>query len=479
MIINLQHHFKHVRYVDVSMPPEAMQTIEEQVAWLTPSAMMSRIRAAYPEVSAAQVYNAWREHSQTHWRRDDLQLPSAKKLLTEYGDEVDIFEPVNVPEGVELLAWGMKKLAEPLKGKVFEIGMDATCKYESQVVGVRLKITTDNTNSKHLELYSVMAEHDNAGFPLTYCLLSTATAIDHHKRLKALVAWTTCLRRMYGINPIFAHVDKDMAEIGCLREVWNAKISLCWWHLRRAVRTRLAKAKLSTTLYDVKRAHEEFPFIDMSFMPPKTRVDVTDYEGGPPEDATYNPPTFDAAAVATTILGETSNSLRIRIPVATQQIESRPMTDMGQIADKENDFVIPVIARNIIKGVGFTLHLNTNYPISTPQIDKTTEVINDDEDEEMSRRTFCDAEYRESIVDMMERHYCAHPMIPGYAAPDPGSIKRWAVQQMYGFCVKHELPEVWAYLWENWYRKGRWELWARSVHGMIPILKTTMILESQ
>ncbi|TFK57941.1 hypothetical protein BDN72DRAFT_737553, partial [Pluteus cervinus] len=98
---------------------------------------------------------------------------------------------------------------------------------------------------------------------------------------------------------------------------------------------------------------------------------------------------------------------------------------------------------------------------------------------ETGQRTFCPAIYRDSIVDMMERHYCAHPMIPGYTRPDAASIKRWAVQQMYRFCNQNGLPEVWAYLWENWYRHGRWELWARSVHPeMIPILKTTMILES-
>ncbi|KAJ7782505.1 hypothetical protein DFH07DRAFT_717350, partial [Mycena maculata] len=57
-------------------------------------------------------------------------------------------------------------------------------------------------------------------------------------------------------------------------------------------------------------------------------------------------------------------------------------------------------------------------------------------------------------------------------------IKRWAVTQMYKFCVEHDLREVWAYLWENWYRSSRWELWARSVYPEIPILKTTMILES-
>jgi hypothetical protein len=61
---------------------------------------------------------------------------------------------------------------------------------------------------------------------------------------------------------------------------------------------------------------------------------------------------------------------------------------------------------------------------------------------------------------MMEKHYCAHPLIPGYAHPSPEGIKKWAIQQMYNFCVKHDLCEVWAYLWENWYRKGQWELHA-------------------
>ena len=63
---------------------------------------------------------------------------------------------------------------------------------------------------------------------------------------------------------------------------------------------------------------------------------------------------------------------------------------------------------------------------------------------------------------MMEQHYCAHSAIPGYAAPNSAAIRIWAVKQAYEFCVKNELPEVWAYLWENWYRKGRWDLWAAN-----------------
>ena len=75
-----------------------------------------------------------------------------------------------------------------------------------------------------------MAEHDNAGFPLSYCLLSTATASHIHKRRNALNAWAKHLRETYDVAPKFAHTDKDMAEIGMIRDTWELKLQLCWWH---------------------------------------------------------------------------------------------------------------------------------------------------------------------------------------------------------------------------------------------------------
>jgi len=94
-------------------------------------------------------------------------------------------------------------------------------------------------------------------------------------------------------------------------------------------------------------------------------------------------------------------------------------------------------------------------------------------------RTFCPSELKEDILSMIERHYCAHPLIPGYSSPTPEGIRAWAVKQMYNYCVTNDLREVWAYLWGNWYQPGRWELWARSSHEQIAVLKTTMILEAQ
>jgi hypothetical protein len=61
-------------------------------------------------------------------KRDKDQLTSARKLLEEHEQDVDVFE-IKGTEGVEQLCWGMKKIARQLLGKVVEIGIDATCEF--------------------------------------------------------------------------------------------------------------------------------------------------------------------------------------------------------------------------------------------------------------------------------------------------------------------------------------------------------------
>ena len=85
----------------------------------------------YPLVTRKQVHKVWADMSEVLWKQDHLQLPSAKKLLQEFSDDVDVFK-VNVTEGVEILCWGIKKTLARLKGKVVEIRIDATCKVLSQ-----------------------------------------------------------------------------------------------------------------------------------------------------------------------------------------------------------------------------------------------------------------------------------------------------------------------------------------------------------
>jgi hypothetical protein len=343
----------------------------------------------------------------------------------------------------------------------------------------------DNTNLKHLELYSIMAEHDNAGFPLSYCLLSTATAIDDGKRTRSLTAWANCLKEAYGVEPTFVHVDEDMAKITMARRVWNAKISLCWWHLRRAVRARLANGKLSTTPCNAKRARAEFTFIDLDFMP-KGRPDTKEYEGGRHEDVNEDQPasasetipkpsTSHSIAQSSTLPSSAPTPCPIPITMPRITIPARPPAPPP--VPKRIDLSTMIRPKKAGEARKLTIWL---IAPRKPETQTATENVSDADDEpEAGRQTFCPRIYRERIIEMMENHYCAHPLIPGYGLPTSDGIKTWAVCQMYNFCVNNKLPEVWAYLWENWYRKDRWELWARSAHSSIPILKTTMILESQ
>lgn len=334
----------------------------------------------------------------------------------------------------------------------------------------------------------MLGEYDNAGFPLAYCLLSTATAIDQGKRTKALSIWAKCLRDGYGIHPIFAHVDKDMAEIGCLKEVWKTKISLCWWHLRRAVRTRLANCKLATTPYNVERACAEYSFINRDFKPAGKKTDPGDYEGGLPEpDMQAAPPACQPQSAVPPPLPSTdpdaANILRIKIPVVKQPPPPPVLSPNPPLSPVPNPPVAPSMANTFTLGRDRVERLMIRVPATQPLVEPSgkpeEEVNSDDETTTGTRRTFCSTLYRDTIITMMEKHFCAHPLIPGYAPPSREGIRRWAVQQMYLFCVENELPEVWAYLWENWYRSGRWNLWARSAHDEIPILKTTMMVEAQ
>lgn len=353
----------------------------------------------------------------------------------------------------------------------------------------------DNTNSRHLELYTVLGEFDNAGFPLSYCLLTTASSLEDRKRTRALEAWVAVLRDEYGVIPRFVHTDKDMAEIGASRRVWpEAKHQLCWWHQREALRRRL-KGNLPTSIYNAQRARREHPFIDLTFTP-FGRADPNDCEGRVPGEICEQE---DSKAMPLT--GTDPNSIKIRIPPFTSQ----GTHDLEGAEDSAGGLMLQV-SNSLLGLSGSTAPLVTGDrdwvplavaepraptdnskltiripPLSTIRETRPIEAEPDpDEETTPGRRTFCPIEYRAAVVELMERHFCAHPLIPGYSAPTPEGIKAWAVKQAYDFCVLHELPNLWAYLWENWYRRGRWELWARSGNPKeIPRLKTMMFVEGQ
>lgn len=124
--VRIEHHDRHMQYIDVDMPLEALDIIRDNLEWSTPVSITPKVQAVYPNVTGKQVHKAWTKMSEILWKRDHLQLPSAEILLKEFRDDVDVFD-IPVADGIQQLCWGMKKIAGRLKGKVVEIGIDATC----------------------------------------------------------------------------------------------------------------------------------------------------------------------------------------------------------------------------------------------------------------------------------------------------------------------------------------------------------------
>ena len=116
------------------MPADAAETIRASLEWSTPGSLVSQIQNQYPAITANQVHATWTSMSELSWKQDKDQLPSAKLLLKELHHDVDIFD-IKVPEGVWQLCWGMKKIAGRLKGKIVEIGIDATCQSKGHMSG--------------------------------------------------------------------------------------------------------------------------------------------------------------------------------------------------------------------------------------------------------------------------------------------------------------------------------------------------------
>jgi hypothetical protein len=320
----------------------------------------------------------------------------------------------------------------------------------------------DNTNQGELELYSLLGEYDNAGYPLAYMLLSTASSIADDKRKIALTQFLQAVRDKYNVQPRFNHVDKDFAKIAALQAVWpEAKRQICWWHLKRAMNQRMSKAKLSSTPYSPADAKAEFPFVDLDFIP-TTAAD-------PKEDEEY---TFGA--------GKRNRKHK-------KKVKPTPATELPSTVPQAPDFLLKLPSLSQVRAINAEKRANGELEEgddaeSSDDDNTPTEYEDDDELEvnvQPTKRQFCPEGLRDNVIAMVERHYCAHPDIPGMARPDARGIRMWAVRQIYEYCKKHDLRDLWAYLWGNWYRKNRWELWARSSCPEIPRLKTNMICESQ
>ncbi|KAI9067852.1 hypothetical protein FKP32DRAFT_1600894 [Trametes sanguinea] len=287
----------------------------------------------------------------------------------------------------------------------------------------------------------------------------------------------------------------------------DAKHQLCFWHGVRAVKQRLCKSKDTPAPYDSRAANREFPFIDPEFVPAAQCQTSA-------EEELPNPPPKPLPRVRLTINGRPpvlSQSLP-RIVLAPEAIAralrstrgfdiqragscaARPSTiavtdPEDEAGSDESDggtyWAAKAQAGEDIEG-GETSEwedlLSSGSEIDEDDCRRELDHIERDHSNvnpeapsipsETGPRAkapdyqFCPAAHRLSILRLFAKHACQHPLLPERhgTARSAEDIYRDAVEEMYRHCKSNHLREVWAYLWNSWYSRSRWKLWARFAY---------------
>ncbi|KAK0558517.1 hypothetical protein OC844_005089 [Tilletia horrida] len=267
-------HNGHQHYCDKELQPEVIEFIEDHLE-STPRQIHQDIVAPpvlgplAKDLSQKQVHYWWNARSASTWHLCDDPFESIAKGL---GSKHMLKPDENPAEYLRMLASSQQSEARGAMGnnrrtiKSTMVGqtivkesetrgfvlyaVDIITALRSRTVEISLDATYGTNSSSH-DLFAVLAELDGTGAPLLYLFMDTKEMLGDRRRIEILADVMAVLKGM-GIDPQFVGCDKDSAEIAAIGQVWpGAKIQLCYWHVRRALRQRFSLTKASgTNTYD-------------------------------------------------------------------------------------------------------------------------------------------------------------------------------------------------------------------------------------
>ncbi|KAL0569697.1 hypothetical protein V5O48_012270 [Marasmius crinis-equi] len=470
--ITVTHEEDHVHYWRVDIPDDVRSYIEANLA-LKPNQLWTQITKRFglsTTFSSKSVYAMWSELTSTEWKLDKDEVRSAKAII-EMASRIDVprdekqslYEVENIPlpedssDGFTAVAFALVPLLRKWSGQIREISLDSAW----------------NTNKSHFEIFALLGEVYGSGCPLGFLLIQSTPnhAEGEDGKQKYIESLLKYFKTKWVPKPLCTLTDKDRIEINAFRNCFpNADHQLCFWHCLRAIKTRLSILRRRPAPYDGQRAKAEYDFVDPEFKP---LAQMTDEEI---RAADLRIPT---AAMPTL------NVFLAGIP----QSQAPPPKDHEKIMIRINGEAVREYQEKVKRGVALTLHADSE------NLDEAVESLDTDVDQEDGpdwmfesgettvrdpNYTFCPAPHRKQLLHLFTRHFCQHPFFPNRQGEKrtAATIKRDAAWEMYSFCKKRGLREVWAYMYNSWYCSTMWPLWARSSSPYLSRLRTTMNVEN-
>jgi hypothetical protein len=249
------YHRHHIPYFDRQLSAEVMQFVLDWTATKTSAEIYQDLQSSKPlgweYASPSQVYYQWQKSNSSIWRRDPDPFYSAQNLLSE---RTDVRTSNYRVDNVRGLAFYISDSISALAPHAKELAMDATF----------------GTNNAGMDLFAVLAELDGTGVPLAYCFVDIVENNKKNERraMPGAISSVLCQflqnLRASDLDPTFFGTDKDTSEIFAVRQIWpNAIIQLCYWHVRRAIRTKLASAQKTNSQNEYRPGEAQLEIPDL------------------------------------------------------------------------------------------------------------------------------------------------------------------------------------------------------------------------
>lgn len=137
--------------------------------------------------------------------------------------------------------------------------------------------STFGTNSGGMDLFAALAEVEGTSVPLSYCLVELLTPAQGKPAEKKPIradpgAMTYIIQQFlerlksFGFNLRCIAIDNDQAELAAVTAVWpGVKVQLRYWHVKRAVSTKLNSSKSTNTQnhYKPEEAQKVIPDLEI------------------------------------------------------------------------------------------------------------------------------------------------------------------------------------------------------------------------
>ncbi|KAG6848311.1 hypothetical protein H0H93_001313, partial [Arthromyces matolae] len=484
--VRLKHMDKHIHYCCIDVPDDVKEFVKAN-PHLTPSQVrdiISEVKSANeyiqlweqilkkhrkPTFSRKSIYQLWLDRSSMQWKRDPDEVTSANILIKEAfqsGIESGTAyraEPIKIhsEEGFKAVAFALPDLLEKWGHQIRELSLDSAW----------------NTNGSDYEVYALLGEVYGSGCPLGYVLIHSSTGdTNPGGKERFLVDLLTHMKQNWSLSPIITLTDKDFSEINAFGQVFpDAKHQLCFWHCLRAIKTRLSILRRKPKHYDVLEAMREFyDFIDKDFVPLA-------------QARNPNPDTYVAQKAIPNLVLRIGGVRQNRAPEPTQTPR------------------LVVKLNGVVRALVTIPQQNDPDPKERPEEDADGNLMDEvdryydksggdeieeedgpdfmfDKDEVTSKDpayVFCPAVHRKQLLRMFTKHFCWHTLLPERDGKwTKETLRREAVWEMYDFCKRRGLREVWGYMWAGWYSPKMWALWARSTTPYMSRLRTTMNVEN-